>query len=144
MGYDLHVTRAEAWWDSEHDPITLDEWIEYVEACDDLAIEGFAELTTPDGSVIRLEQEGMAAWTGHPEQEGEPVWFSFPGDRIVVKSPDGPTIARMHEIAAALGGRVQGDDGEHYEADGTVVACDDPPEPPRGGGARILKLFRRR
>ena len=90
MGYDLRVTRAA--------PITLDEWVAYVEACDDL----------------RMERGGAAVWMGHPEHEGAGVRFSFPGSHVEVEDPDEPTVERMHELAAALGGRVRGEDGEVY------------------------------
>jgi hypothetical protein len=114
MGGDVHVTRAGKWWESDRDPITLDEWVTYVKACDDL----------------RMEQGGSARWTGHPDHEGGPVRFSFPGDHVSVGTPDVPTTRRLHELAAALGGRVQGEDGEVLEAD-----------PPRG--ARVVRLFPR-
>ena len=30
MGYDVHITRAREWHESDTTPITLDEWLAYV------------------------------------------------------------------------------------------------------------------
>lgn len=118
MGGDLHVTRAGEWWESDSAPITLGEWIAYVDACDDL----------------RIERDGSAIWMGHPHHEGAGVRFSFPGDHVTAQQPDAVTTTRLHEIAAALGARVQGENGELHEA-----------EPPRhDAGGRVVRLFRRR
>ena len=118
MGGDLHVTRAEDRDDPDGAPITLDEWIAYVDACDDL----------------RIDRDGSAIWMGHPHHEGAGVRFSFPGDHVAARQPDVATTTRLHEIAAALGAQVQGEDGEVLEA-----------EPPRhDAGGRVVRLFRRR
>lgn len=96
MGYDLHVTRASHWTDSESAPITDVEWRSFVAAADDLELTGAAEAVVPDGP-IRYENGGLALWRGHPAREK--VWFDFRNGRVVVKNPNQPTIARM--ISAA-------------------------------------------
>jgi len=40
-------------------------------------------------------------------------WFQ---DDIYTKNPDEPILAKMLQIASALGARVQGDDGEIYRS----------------------------
>jgi hypothetical protein len=108
MGYDIRITRG------SENPITLDEWIIYLKDDAEMRLDGFAEARAgADGQLIRLERPGLAAWTGHPG--GGNVWFMHsPRRGIVVKNPDDEIIAKMLEIAAALRGRVIGDEGEEY------------------------------
>ena len=116
MGYDLHVTRG------ERKPVAAAEWRTYVAGDPELELTGVAEMTTPDGT-LRYENPDLAIWRGHPS--GEAVWFDFRDGRVVVKNPDEPTIGKMVTVARALGGHVQGDDGEIYESAGAS------PRPPR-------------
>lgn len=115
MGYDLHISRAKDWTDSEANPITEGEWWDLVAADPDLELAGAAETETPDG-VLRYENPGLALWRAHPTDEK--VWFDFRNGRVVVKNPDEPSIAKMLEVARELGARVVGDDGETYEVPG--------------------------
>ncbi len=32
MGYDLHITRAENWFESEKRPIKMEEWKQYIQS----------------------------------------------------------------------------------------------------------------
>ncbi|WP_042409939.1 hypothetical protein [Streptacidiphilus carbonis] len=82
MGYDVHITRRENWWDEEGQDISVAEW-EAVVAAD----------------------PGLGA---------VPLWWNV--GRIVSKNPSDAVITRMREVAKALGARVQGDDGEYYDA----------------------------
>lgn len=116
MGYDLHVTRGEG------NPILESEWLSYVRSDREFELTGVAEMPTPDGT-LRYESPGLACWRGHPG--GEPVWFDFRPGEVVVKHPDQATIDKMLAVARALDARVEGDDGEIYEAPGS------PPRPPR-------------
>jgi hypothetical protein len=114
MGYDLHIRRTRG------RDISPAEWEAYVDRSDDLIHQPYIERTNPvTGEVMSMESPGMAGWTGHPE--GLPVIFDFRGSEIALKQPDEPTLARMHEIAAAFDARIQGDEGEFY----------DPPKPKR-------------
>ena len=54
MGYEVYITRKEAWFDEEGDAITLDDWLDYVEQDPDMRADGYAEATTPDGSKLRI------------------------------------------------------------------------------------------
>jgi hypothetical protein len=120
MGYELHIHRSEDWLDASENPITLAEWAEYVERSPDLRMDNFAEAPLDDGSVLRVEEEGIAVWTGHPTQPDD-AWIGYEPGRVVVKSPDEPMVRRMYEVAEALGARLQGDDGEFYGPDGQPV-----------------------
>jgi hypothetical protein len=109
MAYDLHIRRARG------RDISLGEWEAYVERAVDLVPQPFSEATNPvTGDVLSIQSPGMARWTGHPE--GLPVGFEFRGGEIAHGQPDEPTLARMQEIAAELDARIQGDEGEFYDA----------------------------
>jgi hypothetical protein len=113
MGYDLHVHRGDEWSDLPPDAeISLEEWRAYVAGATDLRMDDAVETQSPTGEVIRMESPGLTTWTGAPG--GGPVIFDFRGGRVVVANPDEPTIARLGEVARALGARVQGDEGEFY------------------------------
>ena len=115
MGYDVHITRAADWTDAEGAPITLDEWLAVVHADPDMRLDGVAEASTPGGTV-RYENNGLAVWTkysGH-EVNGNMAWFDYRRGRIVVKNPDEEIRAKMKQLAARLGAKVVGDEGEEY------------------------------
>lgn len=82
MGYDVHITRRENWWDEEGQAINTEEW-----------------------DAVVAARPGLAT---------APVWWS--AGRIVSKNPGDTVIAEMREVARVLEARVQGDDGEHYDA----------------------------
>jgi hypothetical protein len=128
MGYDVHITRAEDWADGSSDPITLEEWLTYVADDPEMQLDGIAETTAPDGTVLRYQGEGLSVWTaysGHGLQ-GNMVWFDYGDGNITVKNPDAEILAKMNAIAEALGARVQGDEGEFYDAEGQSD-CQSPP-----------------
>ena len=134
MGYELHVTRAKNWTDSEARPITEAEWRAHVATDLELEVTGIAEVTTPEGELLRYENPGLARWRGHPR--GEEVWFDLRHGRVVVKNPDELTIVKMVSVARALGAWVVGDDGETYDSSG------EPPKPPTVSlGTRIASWF---
>ena len=132
MGYDVHVHRAEHWLDAEADPITLDEWRAYVDGCDDLRMDDAAETTTPAGDTIRIDSPGIAVWK--PVEAAGGGWLMWSDGAIVVKNPDQPFLRRMHEIATALGAKVQGEEDELYGPDGEIVGEGEPPDDGDDGG----------
>jgi hypothetical protein len=102
MGYDLHITRKKFWADEEGSPIKADEWLAYVAT--DLKLR--LDPASKRHSVRFLDIQSQ-----YPDPWIE--WFD--GD-IYTKNPDEPILARMLQIASALGARVQGDDGEIYRS----------------------------
>ena len=110
MGYDLHIFRGEEW--SERDDIPTQEWLAAVEGARNLTLTGFVEATTPSGETLRYDDPTLAEWSGHPS--GMVRLFDFRRGQVIVKDPDPPTIVRLVQLAAVLGARVQGDDGEFY------------------------------
>ena len=58
MGYDLHITRKQNWWDETGPEIPLAEWISVVESDCDMRLDGYAEARVGDGRILRIENEG--------------------------------------------------------------------------------------
>ncbi len=118
MGYDVHLTRKEDWFEDGPD-ILLQEWKEYIEGDEEMRLDGFAEAETPDG-VLRIESEGLAVWTSwsQHEKDGNMAWMDYDRGNITVKNPDTEILKKMFVIAQSLDAKVQGDDGEAYDADG--------------------------
>ena len=117
MGYDLHISRNDEWWDEEGGGgISFAEWSSFVDADETMRMDGFAEVDLPDGSTLRTESEGLAVWTGYAGNEdgGNQAWFDFRHHAIVVKNPDQDILTKMLEIAATLNAKVIGDEGEEY------------------------------
>ena len=102
MGYDLHITRKEFWVDDEGPAITLADWAAYVET--DPAITLDPENPGGENYVFRY---GQHSW---------PLWWDDSGE-VYTKNPEPEVIAKLVQVAAALGARVLGDDGELYGSD---------------------------
>lgn len=109
MGYDLHITKADRWIDSREHPIVASEWHALVAADRSLQVrtEDFLDYEDDAGQVRRIHP---VVWTADPDRPY--LWFK--DGEITVKFPGEATIAKMKEIAAKLGARVFGDDGEEY------------------------------
>ena len=100
MGYDLFITRAEDWIDSESNPITSEEWLAVVDEDPEL---------TPWAAYPNSH---FAVWSGRSEH-AEP-WLDWAKGYIYTKNPDAPLMKKMVEIAKRLNARVLGQDGEEY------------------------------
>jgi hypothetical protein len=105
MGYDIHITRAKHWEDSQQQSITAAEWLEFVAADPELEIDP------------RDNGPYFALWKTH-EVEGDHPWFDWFRGAISTKNPDGKTFDKAFQIARHFRAQVQGDDGEVYEARG--------------------------
>lgn len=120
MGYDIHITRKQDWF--EDDPqISSEEWRAYIASDADMRLDGYAEASTPDGT-LRYENNGLAVWTGYSRHclGGNMAWFDFRNGDIVVRNPDPEILKKMWHVAQALKAKVQGDEGETYGGDGEV------------------------
>jgi hypothetical protein len=121
MGYEVHVTRRANWFD-EGDDISLEEWRQIVGRDPELRMDNVARALSPAGDVIEIKREGIAVWLRHPRaNDGDLAWICYSEGRITVKNPDPPFLMKMHEIATKLSARVQGDEGEEYDANGDLV-----------------------
>ncbi len=100
MGYNVYVTRAENWSDGNSAPIAPEEWLAAVAA----------------GPGLRLEPDSgdyFAVWEGADAPPGG-GWFDWSEGNVFTSSPDRPIVAKMLELAALLGAKVQGEDGKVY------------------------------
>jgi hypothetical protein len=119
MGYDLHITRKQRWSDENGPEIPLAAWIAVVAADRDMRLDGFAETRVGDGSILRIENIGLAVWTAWSlHSENGMAWFSFGHGNVIVKNPDLEIRRKMWSLAQTLSAKVQGDDGEFYDASG--------------------------
>jgi hypothetical protein len=115
MGYDIHITRASDWSESETRPISIEEWLAYVASDPEMRLDNYAQVEI-DGHVLRHESEGIAVWTtysGHGVN-GNMAWFNYSDGQVQVARPDREILGKMLQIANRLGVKVQGDDGEEY------------------------------
>jgi len=103
MGYDVHITRAELWAENEGHWITAEEWLRVVEEDEELQLDPH-----PSNGPY------MAIWNG-PSENSEP-WLDWADGNVFTKNPDAPLLAKMIELAGKLKAKVQGDDGEIYDA----------------------------
>jgi hypothetical protein len=150
MGYEVHITRARNWWESESTPIPLSEWLRYVASDEELRRDDEAEAELGDGCVLRYENPGLVVWTAYSRdgEGGNMAWLDFRDGRVVAKNPDEEILTKLCSIADSLGARVQGDDGEYYPSESSREEMPEGAEPEdRSKGARLLgtlrDLFRR-
>ncbi len=120
MGYDFHITRAEFWPEAESNPITLKEWLAYVQSDSELE---FAGCEKHEADSLEGSDEVDAVWVGHSGYEASgmepPLWWS--GGEITTKHADQETRVKMWRIAQHFGARLVGDEDEEYGADGEPV-----------------------
>ncbi|SDK75500.1 hypothetical protein [Microbulbifer yueqingensis] len=116
MGYDLHITRKDNWSDYAGPLISLAEWEQYVHGDPSMRMDNSAEGKTAEGSVIRVQSDGLAVWTAYSGHEpgGNMAWFYYRDGNISVKNPDEEILGKMIAVARSLEARVQGDEGEYY------------------------------
>ncbi len=122
MGYDLHITRASDWFDSESAPISIDEW--------KLAVASVTGTRLDDGPVILAnpktgERIAVSGRDGDVAVLLDGTWvkvFHYYEGRIVFKagpvnlndSNDKVAVAAFR-LAQLLSAKIVGDEGEIYE-----------------------------
>jgi hypothetical protein len=117
MGYDIHITRQENWFDDEESRmISFNEWTEFLATDPEMRRENSAEAVTSSGDFIRVDSDGLSVWIKYSgnNQNGNFAWFDYYKGNIVCKNPDYEIINKMLDIAERLNAKVQGDDGELY------------------------------
>ncbi|MGQ4390011.1 hypothetical protein [Streptomyces sp. SAS_270] len=107
MGYDLHITRRDDWWDEEGPEITTAEWAAVVEA--DPALE-----MVPPPPGWNEPPQWSAEMITHPPENRMGTAMHWDSGEIRAKNPSDILIGKMRQVAVALKARVQGDDGEFY------------------------------
>src|SRR5438552_7834087 len=110
MGYDVHITRKNDWFDEDGPLITEEEWRAYVASDSEMVMSGVAEHTNAKGEMIRLTHLLLTEWRRHSGSSVD--WFSYFEGSLTVKNPDDECIAKMRQVAGKLRARVVGGDGE--------------------------------
>jgi hypothetical protein len=107
-GREVHISRRVNWWETDGGQISAGEFKAAVAADAELAM-----VAVPD--IWRWEPRWIAemATGAGPEPRENLVWRA---GRIVARHPSAALVAKMCELAKLLGARVQGDDGEYYDA----------------------------
>ena len=123
MGHDLHITRKDDWSDTDGPAITREEWLDYVGGDKSMRPEREAVVVANErGEEFSVQDETLATWKDWPNRkDGKSaalLWYS--AGNIVATNPDDLMIQKMFLIADALGGKLQGDDGEIYNSIGMV------------------------
>ncbi len=133
MGYGVHITKKKYWFDEEGPTISLQEWLSVVKNDPEMRHDGYAEAETGEGNALRITSEGLSVWlaySGHGK-DGNMAWFDFREGNIAVKNPDTEILRKMHLLAQALSAKVQGDEGEEYDASGNQFGVESPTPTPR-------------
>ncbi|MBY0010977.1 hypothetical protein [Paenibacillus typhae] len=109
MSYDVHITRAERWTESGSNPISLEEAKAYFADQEDFEYSSGLSVQGPFGTLA-IDGDFFNWLAGEDEQ----IPFKHKDGRITVAGADDFVIEKMIEIAAGLGAKVQGDEGEVY------------------------------
>jgi len=122
MGYEVHITRKENWFD-DGPGISLAEWLEVVRADAEMRHDGYAETVVADGSILRVEDPGLAVWLAYSKHglAGNMAWLWHSSGNVVAKNPDEEIFGKMAQIAQRFSAKVQGEEGEIYGPDGQVI-----------------------
>jgi len=116
MGYNIHIHRREDWSDPEGASVSLEEWVALIEGDSSLVVDGNVVWADPEGGP-NLDTP-TAEWSGPGGAVGLFYWYD---GNIEAKNPAPAVIAKAHEMAMKRGARVQGDDGEFYDAQGDAI-----------------------
>lgn len=124
MGYDVHITRKQNWFDDDGPEITLQEWLDVAHSDPEMRVDGYAEARTSDGSVIRTNDASMSVWVAYPQNgiNGATAWLWHSNGNVMAKNPDQDILRKMWSLAERLDALVQGDEGEFYGPDGSAAA----------------------
>jgi hypothetical protein len=104
MPYQLHITRASDWVNSNELPITISEWL---------------KLVRTDSELVQDSRYGshFVRWLGSTDRAR---WLEWSEGRINTAYPDGALLKKLVAIAERLGAKVQGDGGEVYSGEEPV------------------------
>jgi len=110
MSYDLHITKAENWWQSEENPIKREEIMSLLSSEINFSIKSQMVIRNPlNGDEICIPGEYIV-W----QKDGEELWFRYTGNRIIGQGHCDEDIENLKHIAGILNAKVQGDEGEIY------------------------------
>jgi hypothetical protein len=111
MGYNIHITLADEWTDSESNPITSD----LLEEVSRISHKNTSGVNPSTGEVIEQSFEESFYWPN--ESSNNKCMFHLMSGRLVFKYSDDSQIEIAKDLASYLGAKVQGDEGEEYKYD---------------------------
>ena len=123
MGYDVHITRREDWSDQDGPSITRAEWFHVISRDPSLRLARNVIIENNDGQQISLHEDTLTVWMDWPDRaEGRAeALFWHSAGTVHTKNPDRALLRKMYVIAGVLAAKVQGDEGEIYDASGEPV-----------------------
>lgn len=114
MGYDLHVSRARFWPDSEQNPISHAELVAALRAR-----PGWSPAPSTTGKVADLPR--VFQYDDPVDARASLAYVIWTEGRITVSKPGEASLPELLTVAGSLGAMVIGDYDEIYLADGSVV-----------------------
>lgn len=115
MSYSIHITRAQYTWESEDNPITLEEWVTLVNSDPEMKIINELEGINPlNQEKIVIKLENSAVWIYEYDGQVCEIPFVYHSGRISVSAGHDKVIEKMKELAGKISCRVVGDEGEEY------------------------------
>lgn len=110
MGYDLHITRADFYYDSDLYPISRSEWTAFAD--------------TEPQLIRHTGEQGGECWE-FLAADGDSWQMNWSRGQITIWK-GGPAAEQLAQVAARFGARLVGDDAEEYRPDGSVVPWSKP------------------
>jgi hypothetical protein len=111
MAYNLHIQK-ENYWEIDNPQIEKEKWLSFCKSDPTMEIQNSVTGINPETKEeIVVQTPGSCIWTS-PNTNQEFVFY-YTGDRITLGTND-IQIAKAKEIAASLGLKVYGDEGEEY------------------------------
>lgn len=120
MRYEVFITRRDNWAEKGSD-ITLTEWLSYLSIDKSLQRDALfdsarkREMDTPENPTHVIWTE----WPGH--SEGKEARFRLEDGNVVSSENDEAIRRKLFIMAHVLEGKVQGIEGEIYDADGKAL-----------------------
>lgn len=96
MSYSIHIIKSQYPWESEKNPITLEEWTKLVEMDPEMKMKSEFEGINPrTHEKIKIMLENTAVWTCKHEDVVYKVLFSYKKGKISVSDTDDFVIEKM-------------------------------------------------
>ncbi|GAA6132104.1 hypothetical protein [Halopseudomonas sabulinigri] len=111
MAYNLHI-RKENYWEIDNPKIDKEKWLSLCKADPTMSIQySVAGINPNKNEEIVVQADNSCTWRS--PKSGEEFIFYFSEDGITLGTED-IQIRKAKEIAASLGLKVYGDEGEEY------------------------------
>lgn len=109
MGYNIHITKANNYWESDKNPIAKEEILDLVEKNPKFKLkDGMTAHNPLTGEKICFPGKFIVC-----EKDGEEVCMQYT-DKKIIGGHFPEEIDVLKEIAEFLNAKVQGDEGEFY------------------------------